>query len=1017
MKKPLLSIGMIVKNEIRCLERCLKSLEPLRQAIPCQLVIADTGSTDGTREIAEKYADVFFDFEWVNDFSAARNAVLDRCTGKWHLQLDADEWFEDCQPFINLMQAPKLNEYQFILPVLRNYRLLGNTEQYSDFSTARLFRLGIGIRYSGSIHEVPNYSNKKKNIKPSVIMVKDLIICHDGYADGVMAQDNRTKNQRNMELLRKEVDKYPNNLRVLCECIESGKEDPVEERGYADQGLKVIRSQEAEEMGYIYSLCRHGIRLYAVTGQMEKALEFWEEGCRYNSDSIHLRLDGAGYLMIGYYKSGQYEEAIKYGAIWRKAQSDYEADNYDAVEFIGGALMLCAPTQAAEMRAMLFDCLCHVEYWEEASEVLSHMRIEQVSLHNLALVADKLFAHGHHFPNIKTLLNNYWNHSKQSFCDSKKEEEWKRWRGMLLAKMEEAYRNDSPMWPAITTLDGDLGCSARALECKDTNKIPAMLEEIQDWGNVLPVIFCHVMKEEIPFPEGFYQSKGDTLASLSRGISVLPGMANLLLRYLEEFPPRSFPQLFWYQHLAADLLQRGCWNDDENLGRALCTAFAKLEQELLNQMYSPQMQEEKNQSILPQIHRFGIYVLEAMKAREQLQDLEYVQALHRALQEAEPMQKAVELMLNWRIIHPITPELFDLAAQVNAILLQYPADDPAVIALKQSEAYRKVAALLEQQAASEAVPQTVDDPPVSPAPLEEALVGSREEIAASIRKNIHRWGAPHAKARTDYWEKYPLWGKDEDEVVANLSAALSSHRADFRWLFDRLEDERSRRILTAVVRSWRFYEAEELGAVKETQYDDYFDLSILHCNENEVVADLGAYIGDTFLSYVKNYGSLAYRRYYAYEITKDSFDTLTKVTAPYPRVVLRRKGAGDGPGTMTLDVGADASANTLSTVENISKEKGVTETVELVALDDDIAEPLTLIKMDIEGAEQSALRGCARHIREDRPKLALSVYHNFEDLWKLPQMVEELAPGYRFYLRYHGGNLWPSEITLLALPE
>ena len=87
-----------------------------------------------------------------------------------------------------------------------------------------------------------------------------------------------------------------------------------------------------------------------------------------------------------------------------------------------------------------------------------------------------------------------------------------------------------------------------------------------------------------------------------------------------------------------------------------------------------------------------------------------------------------------------------------------------------------------------------------------------------------------------------------------------------------------------------------------------------------------------------------------------------------------------------------------------------------MALDDDIGEPLTFIKMDIEGAEQAALRGCSQHIRKERPKLALSVYHNFEDLWKLPRMIEELVPGYRFFLRYHGGDLWPTEITLLALP-
>ena len=49
VEHPLLSIGMIVKNEIRCIEKCLKALQPLREAIPCELVIADTGSDDGTR--------------------------------------------------------------------------------------------------------------------------------------------------------------------------------------------------------------------------------------------------------------------------------------------------------------------------------------------------------------------------------------------------------------------------------------------------------------------------------------------------------------------------------------------------------------------------------------------------------------------------------------------------------------------------------------------------------------------------------------------------------------------------------------------------------------------------------------------------------------------------------------------------------------------------------------------------------------------------------------------------------
>ena len=83
MAKPLLTIGLIVKDEIRCIERCLKALQPLREAVPCEVIVADTGSTDGTRKVAEQYADLVFDFPWINDFAAARNAVMDRSSGSW----------------------------------------------------------------------------------------------------------------------------------------------------------------------------------------------------------------------------------------------------------------------------------------------------------------------------------------------------------------------------------------------------------------------------------------------------------------------------------------------------------------------------------------------------------------------------------------------------------------------------------------------------------------------------------------------------------------------------------------------------------------------------------------------------------------------------------------------------------------------------------------------------------------------------------------------------------------------
>jgi len=84
---PTLSLCMIVKNEEHFLEQCLNSVKDLVD----EIIIVDTGSTDRTKEIAKKFNAKIFDFEWIDDFSKARNESLKNATGDWILVLDADE--------------------------------------------------------------------------------------------------------------------------------------------------------------------------------------------------------------------------------------------------------------------------------------------------------------------------------------------------------------------------------------------------------------------------------------------------------------------------------------------------------------------------------------------------------------------------------------------------------------------------------------------------------------------------------------------------------------------------------------------------------------------------------------------------------------------------------------------------------------------------------------------------------------------------------------------------------------
>ena len=84
---PSLSLCMIVKDEEEMLPDCLKSVKEWVD----EMIIVDTGSTDKTIDIAGSFDAKVLNFEWVNDFSAARNFALSHVTSDYVLVLDADE--------------------------------------------------------------------------------------------------------------------------------------------------------------------------------------------------------------------------------------------------------------------------------------------------------------------------------------------------------------------------------------------------------------------------------------------------------------------------------------------------------------------------------------------------------------------------------------------------------------------------------------------------------------------------------------------------------------------------------------------------------------------------------------------------------------------------------------------------------------------------------------------------------------------------------------------------------------
>lgn len=144
-----ISAVLIVKNEEAMLGRCLESVKDADEIIIC-----DTGSTDKTIEVAKKYTDkIFTDFNWCDDFAAARNHAKSKATGDFILSIDADEF---CHDFSKAREAVEWGH-----EVLNVKMVVGSSDPEQHFYYPRLFKNSPNIFWVGAIHNTLNFSATK----------------------------------------------------------------------------------------------------------------------------------------------------------------------------------------------------------------------------------------------------------------------------------------------------------------------------------------------------------------------------------------------------------------------------------------------------------------------------------------------------------------------------------------------------------------------------------------------------------------------------------------------------------------------------------------------------------------------------------------------------------------------------------------------------------------------------------------------------------------------------------------
>lgn len=290
---------------------------------------------------------------------------------------------------------------------------------------------------------------------------------------------------------------------------------------------------------------------------------------------------------------------------------------------------------------------------------------------------------------------------------------------------------------------------------------------------------------------------------------------------------------------------------------------------------------------------------------------------------------------------------------------------------------------------------------------------TRQQIFKNIKSSFDKISEQTKLSLEDYFNRFNYWGKldlnsQNYEQLMNKAASFSDHIKDYEWLYNKLKDYRSKKLLFAILNNWYKYDFITLSSSHESNFPHYFDIDLINSCDNEVFVDLGVYNGDTIIDFIRTYGKNSYKTIYGYEITKEVFEKAKNRLSYYNNIILKNKAILDEEKIVYLSENeSDSSANSIG--------KNGDKTISSTTLDNDIKEKVTIIKMDIKGSEQKALLGCKKHIINDHPKLLLSVYHNNEDIWKIPKMIEEICPGYNFYLRSHGGSIYPTEITLIAI--
>lgn len=261
MKRPTISLAMIVKNEAHNLPALFKSIEGCFDEVH----ITDTGSTDNTVQLAEQLGAHVHHFEWCNDFSAARSASFKPVTTDYVMWLDGDDILQNKEAFIKWRNdAMGLADYWI---ATYHYASDHAGKPVCSFARERVFKTKLDFQWKYFVHEGVIPESQFGQVRVQYIptwSVKHV------RTDKDMQQDR----SRNLKLFETRKESLDPRMQYYYgkELFEANQ--PVEATQWL---LKAVSNENLEMHDRILGL-QYACYAYMACNQFEKAIQLGLQG-------------------------------------------------------------------------------------------------------------------------------------------------------------------------------------------------------------------------------------------------------------------------------------------------------------------------------------------------------------------------------------------------------------------------------------------------------------------------------------------------------------------------------------------------------------------------------------------------------------------------------------------------------------------------------------------------------------------------------------------------------------------